>query len=92
MLEGKELEKFDWFDRIMGGQSYLALYHHHDHEKLLEVMLELYLDGSKYQDLNVDRVRHWAESKGWPESSAQDLGMICDTIYETLVYVGKIKR
>lgn len=66
--------------------------HPHDFALLPNTFTDLFMDGSKYTDLNVDTVRHWAIENGMPEGIATEMGHTCDIVYYTLVHVGKIAR
>lgn len=90
MLAGKELKAFEGFQRMLEGTSSLSHKNPHDYDKMVELIVDLYRNGSKWSDLNVDLVRHWAESRGWPKDDAHGLGEMCETIYHTLRYIGQI--
>jgi hypothetical protein len=90
MISGKELEAFEAFDHRLHGASHRAIGSVHDNDKLVRLIMNLYREGSDYRSLNGDLVRAWAESKSWPPEKVNDLGVMCDTIYETLVQLGHV--
>jgi hypothetical protein len=90
MISGKELEAFEAFDHRLRGASHRALGSVHDNDKLVRLIMNLYLEGSDHQSLNCDLVRAWAEAKSWPADKVTDLGVMCDAIYETLVQLGHL--
>lgn len=64
----------------------------HDFDLLPKTFTDLYLGGSTWKHLNVDSVRHWAMDNGMSDEIAIEMGQACETVYHTLVHVGKISR
>jgi hypothetical protein len=90
MLGEKEQRALDALNRIIENLSYQSLLNVHDESKFIQLLVDLYREGSTWSTLNGDLVYHWALEKGWPDEDAITAKDMCFAIYETLRYVGMI--
>jgi len=78
-------------DRLNEFQSRLertnATSHHtpHDYDVAMRIFVDLFFKDGNVP--HVDSVRRWAESKGWTESDARDLGEMADTVRGVMQYL-----